>query len=141
MARIYVTGHRNPDTDSDRLRDRLRGARGGSTRATSTCPVRLGELNEQTRWVLERSGAAEPELLPHIMLRVCDVMRTRFPLADHREPVRGVGLIMAREEVDLVPSWTATARSPARSPSARSPAGTSASRARRLGSTRPPRSA
>ena len=30
-------------------------------------------------------------------------MRTRFPPADHREPVRGVGLIMAREEVDLVP--------------------------------------
>ena len=60
-------------------------------------------LNAQTRWVLERSGAPEPELLPHLMLRVRDVMRERFPLASHGEPVRQVGLIMARDEVDLVP--------------------------------------
>jgi manganese-dependent inorganic pyrophosphatase len=46
---------------------------------------------------------AEPELLPHVLLRVRDVMRGRFPLAGHGEPVRQVGLIMARDEVDLVP--------------------------------------
>ena len=44
-------------------------------------PVRLGELNAQTRWVLERSGAREPQLLPHVLLRARDVMRERFPLA------------------------------------------------------------
>jgi len=66
-------------------------------------PVRLGELNAQTRWVLERSGATEPELLPHVLLRVGDVMRTRFPLAAHRDPVREVGLVMAQDDVDLVP--------------------------------------
>ena len=65
--------------------------------------MRLGELNAQTRWVLDRSGAPEPPLLPHILLRVRDVMRERFPLAEHGEPVREVGLIMARDEVDLVP--------------------------------------
>ena len=37
------------------------------------------------------------------MLRVRDVMRTRFPLAGHGEPVREVGLTMAREDLDLVP--------------------------------------
>jgi manganese-dependent inorganic pyrophosphatase len=66
-------------------------------------PVRLGELSEQTRWVLERSGAREPALLEHVMLRVRDVMRERFPLARDGEPVREVGLIMAREDLDLVP--------------------------------------
>ena len=30
-------------------------------------------------------------------------MRERFPLARHGEPVRHVGMIMARDEVDLVP--------------------------------------
>ena len=30
-------------------------------------------------------------------------MRERFPLAEHDEPVREVGLIMAREDLDLVP--------------------------------------
>jgi manganese-dependent inorganic pyrophosphatase len=66
-------------------------------------PVRLGELNTQTSWVLERAGAPVPELLPHVMLRVRDVMRVRFPRALDEEPVREVGLLMAREDLDLVP--------------------------------------
>jgi manganese-dependent inorganic pyrophosphatase len=100
---IYVTGHRNPDTDSiaaaigyAELNQRL-------DPRNEYVPVRLGECNDQTRWVLERSGAAEPALLPHVMLRVKDVMRKQFPSALHTVPVREVGLIMAREEVDLVP--------------------------------------
>ena len=44
-------------------------------------PVRLGDINEQTRWVLGRAGAGEPEFLPHVMLRVSDVMRREFPQA------------------------------------------------------------
>ena len=103
MTVIYVTGHRNPDTDSiaaaigyAELNQRL-------DPRNEYVPVRLGECNDQTRWVLERSGAAEPALLPHVMLRVKDVMREQFPNARHSVPVREVGLIMAREEVDLVP--------------------------------------
>ena len=66
-------------------------------------PVRLGDLNAQTRWVLERSGAPAPEFLPHVMLRACDVMREAFPVAHRREPVRDVGLAMANDNLDLVP--------------------------------------
>ena len=66
-------------------------------------PVRLGEVNEQTRWVLAARGAREPEFLPHVMLRVSDVMRREFPQAGDGEPVREVGRLMAREDLDLVP--------------------------------------
>lgn len=103
MAPIYVTGHRNPDTDAiaaaigyAELCNRL------DTR-NEYRPVRLGDVNAQTRWVLERSGAREPEFLAHVLLRVCDVMQASFPSARHSEPVRSVGLTMAREERDLVP--------------------------------------
>jgi manganese-dependent inorganic pyrophosphatase len=103
VSRIYVTGHRNPDTDSIASAVGYAELKGRLDPRNEYVPVRLGELNEQTRWVLERSGAPEPELLPHVLLRVRDVMRGRFPLAGHGEPVRQVGLIMARDEVDLVP--------------------------------------
>ena len=103
MTRIYVTGHRNPDTDSIAAAVGYAELKSRLDPRNEYVPVRLGELNAQTRWVLERSGAPEPELLPHVLLRVHDVMRTRFPLARHGEPVRHVGLIMARDEVDLVP--------------------------------------
>ena len=103
MSTIYVTGHRNPDTDSIASAIGYAELKGRLDPRNDYVPVRLGELNAQTRWVLERSGAAEPELLPHVMLRVLDVMRERFPLARHDEPVRQVGLIMARGDLDLVP--------------------------------------
>jgi manganese-dependent inorganic pyrophosphatase len=103
VGRIYVTGHRNPDTDSIAAAIGYAELRGRLDPRNDYVPVRLGELNEQTRWVLERSGADEPVLLPHVLLRVGDVMRERFPLAHASEPVREVGLTMAREDLDLVP--------------------------------------
>ncbi|HET8755378.1 MAG TPA: putative manganese-dependent inorganic diphosphatase [Solirubrobacteraceae bacterium] len=103
VARVYVTGHRNPDTDSIASAIGYAELKGRLDPRNEYVPVRLGDLNAQTRWVLDRSGASEPPLLPHIMLRVRDVMRERFPLAEHGEPVREVGLIMARDDVDLVP--------------------------------------
>jgi manganese-dependent inorganic pyrophosphatase len=103
VARIYVTGHRSPDTDSIASAIGYAELKGRLDPRNDYMPVRLGELNAQTRWVLERSGAAEPELLPHVMLRVRDVMRERFPLARDGEPVRQVGLTMARDDLDLVP--------------------------------------
>jgi manganese-dependent inorganic pyrophosphatase len=103
VSQIYVTGHRNPDTDSiasaigyAELKQRL-------DPGNEYTAVRLGELNAQTGWVLERSGARAPDFLAHVMLRVRDVMRKRFPVARHDEPVREAGLTMAREGLDLVP--------------------------------------
>jgi manganese-dependent inorganic pyrophosphatase len=103
LAHVYVTGHRNPDADSiaaaigyAELKNRL--ADGDSYQ-----PVRLGEPNAQTSWLIERSDAALPEFLPHILLRVRDVMRDEFPTARDDEPVREVGLTMARQGLDLLP--------------------------------------
>jgi manganese-dependent inorganic pyrophosphatase len=103
VARIYVTGHRNPDTDSIASAIGYAELKRRIDPRNEYVPVRLGDLNAQTRWVLERSGAPEPDFLPHVMLRVSDVMRSRFPQARDTEPVRDVGMTMAREDLDLVP--------------------------------------
>ena len=103
VARIYVTGHRNPDTDSIASAIGYAELRRRLDPHNEYVAVRLGDVNAQTRWVLEQAGAPEPPLLPHVLLRVRDVMRHEFPLASDGEPVRQVGLIMARGEIDLVP--------------------------------------
>jgi manganese-dependent inorganic pyrophosphatase len=100
---IYVTGHRNPDTDSIASAIGYAELKGRLDRANQYIPVRLGECNGQTRWVLERSGAAAPELLPHVMLRACDVMRERPPVMDEAEPIREAGLALGRALLELVP--------------------------------------
>jgi manganese-dependent inorganic pyrophosphatase len=103
VSLIYVTGHRNPDTDSIAAAIGYAELKGRVEPETEYLPVRLGEVNAQTRWALERSGAAEPDYLPHVFLRVCDVMRTEFPTAAAHEPVRDVGLAMAAGHLDLMP--------------------------------------
>lgn len=101
--RIYVAGHRNPDMDSiaaaigyAELKSRLDGD-------NIYEPVRLGEVNAQTAWCLERSEAQKPELLRHIKLRVRDVMKIDFEKMDCQTPVRQVGMAMAADDLDMVP--------------------------------------
>jgi manganese-dependent inorganic pyrophosphatase len=103
VSTVYVTGHRNPDTDSIASAIGYAELKGRLDPRNDYRPVRLGDINAQTRWVLDRSGAPEPDHLPHISLRVRDVMRERFPTASHREPIREVGMTMAREDLELVP--------------------------------------
>jgi manganese-dependent inorganic pyrophosphatase len=100
---IYVTGHRNPDTDSIAAAIGYAELKRRLDPRNDYVPVRLGPVNAQTAWLLERSGVKAPELLEHVMLRVCDVMRTSFPSASHREPIRRVGQTMAREDLELMP--------------------------------------
>jgi manganese-dependent inorganic pyrophosphatase len=103
VPHIHVTGHRNPDTDSIAAAIGYAELRGHLDPDNTYIPVRLGDLNSQTRWVLARAGAAEPEFLPHVMLRVRDVMQQDFYAAGIDDAVRDVGLTMAADRLDVVP--------------------------------------
>ena len=105
MTLIYITGHRNPDTDSiasaiaigyAELKRRLDPS--NDYRA-----VRLGDCNAQTRWLLERAGAEEPSFLRHVLPRARDVMQTSFPVTGQAEPLREAGLAMGKADLELVP--------------------------------------
>ena len=103
LTTIYVTGHRNPDTDSiasavgyAELKQRLNGD-------DRYVPVRLGEVNAQTEWALTQAGVEAPEFLEHVMLRASDVMRFDYPSADQEASLRDVGITVANAETDLIP--------------------------------------
>ena len=103
VSLIYVTGHRNPDTDSIAAAMGYAELKGRLDPDNEYVPVRLGDLNAQTEWVLGHAGAEPPEFLPHVMLRARDVMAESFPVAHYRKPVREVGLAMAHDGLDLTP--------------------------------------
>ncbi len=103
MSTIYVTGHRNPDTDSIASAIGYAELKRRLDPNNDYVPVRLGPCNTQTRWVLGRSGAPEPELLEHVMLRACDVMQTSFPAIGVDDPIREAGRAMARADLEVVP--------------------------------------
>jgi manganese-dependent inorganic pyrophosphatase len=103
MPPVYVTGHRNPDLDSIGSAIGYAELKGRVDHGEEYTPVRLGDVNAQTAWALERAGLEAPELLEHVRLRASDVMR-EFPItADVDDPVRDVGLAMAERELDIVP--------------------------------------
>ena len=102
MPHIYVTGHRSPDTDTIASAIGYAELKGRLDPENVYAPARLGEVNAQTRWALDRSGAREPTLLKHIMLRVKDVMN-EVTTAHKNAPLRNVGLMMAKEYISQVP--------------------------------------
>src|SRR5215210_701074 len=68
VGQVYVTGHRNPDLDSIAAAIGLAELMGRLHPDDRYTPARLGDVNPQTEWALERSGAKLPEFLPHIRL-------------------------------------------------------------------------
>ena len=103
MPHVYVTGHKNPDTDT------IASAIGYAEYKNLVDPenhyvaARLGEVNAQTQWALEKSGATEPNMLEHIMLRVRDVMAGYVAVAKKNDPLRSVGLTMAHRNISQLP--------------------------------------
>ena len=103
MPHVYVTGHKNPDTDT------IASAIGYAEYKNLVDPenhyvaARLGEVNAQTAWALKRSGAQQPQLLEHIMLRVKDVMAGDVAVARKNDPLRNVGLTMAKRNISQLP--------------------------------------
>lgn len=76
--KVFVTGHRSPDTDSvcSALGYAFFKNRTDSTRVYVA--VRGGELNDETRFALERFGFSVPPLLRSLMPQVLDVPRKRL---------------------------------------------------------------
>ncbi len=103
MSHIYITGHRNPDTDTIASAIGYAELKSSLDPENIYAPARLGEVNAQTRWALDESGAEEPKLLKHIMLRVKDVMFTDIAIVHQNDPLRNVGLAMAKRTISQVP--------------------------------------
>jgi inorganic pyrophosphatase/exopolyphosphatase len=100
---VYVSGHRNPDLDSIASAIGYAELKARLDPSTEFVPVRLGEINPQTGWVLERAEAAEPEYLQHIRLRAVDLMATEFLCVRESDAIREAGIAIDTADYDLVP--------------------------------------
>ena len=103
MPHVYVTGHKNPDTDTIASAIGYAEYKNLVDPDNLYAPARLGEVNSQTEWALQKSGAEEPKLLEHIMLRVKDVMAQEVATAHKDDPLRNVGVTMAKRNIAQLP--------------------------------------
>jgi manganese-dependent inorganic pyrophosphatase len=69
---IYITGHKNPDTDSICATIAYAEFK-NKTEKTNAIPVRLGDINRETKFVLEYFGVEPPELIDTVKVQVEDL--------------------------------------------------------------------
>src|SRR3712207_7425847 len=99
MPHVYVTGHKNPDTDSIASAIGYAEFKNLVDPDNFYAPARLGEANSQTEWALKKSGAKNPKLIRHIMLRVKDVMHKDLVTANREEDRKSTRLTSSHANI------------------------------------------
>lgn len=99
--KVYVVGHKNPDTDSicssiayAALKQQL-----AAEEENDYFSMRAGMLNEETQYVLHRFGVEEPRLLANVHLRVQDVDVNRMSGIDSHTSIKDAWAMMKERNV------------------------------------------
>lgn len=102
MKKIYVIGHKNPDTDSivsAIAYAELKKALGFD----NYIPARAGKVNIQTAYILERFGVEEPEFISDIVPRVRDHMNEEPDTLPHNTPLWEAMQILNTKKFRMLP--------------------------------------
>jgi manganese-dependent inorganic pyrophosphatase len=102
MNEIYVTGHRNPDTDSivaSLAYANLRNALGDRNYKA----VRLGSVNDETQKLLDRFGFEAPPLIKNMRTQVRDLDFDHPPTLDRTVPIDLAWRTMRDESLTAIP--------------------------------------
>lgn len=73
MAKVFVVGHRNPDTDSICSAIAYANLKNKITKTQDYVSYRAGQLNEETRYVLKSCGVSIPPLLQDVRAQVSEL--------------------------------------------------------------------
>jgi manganese-dependent inorganic pyrophosphatase len=98
MNQIYCFGHRQPDTDS------IASAIGyadfkNRSEPGRYVPAMCGELNSESRFMLERFGIAEPVFMPSVEPRLSDITYKPVFALPQDVPTVDVAILMAQEGI------------------------------------------
>jgi manganese-dependent inorganic pyrophosphatase len=98
----YITGHKQPDTDSVVAAEVLAWLyRTHPELSEDVIPVRLGAVNRQTRWLFEQTGRKLPELRESC-LYLAEEIAQPVPMVSPNTPLREALEIMQRNGSDFV---------------------------------------
>ena len=102
MRGVGVIGHRNPDTDSicsaiayAALKNQIDG--------TPYLPLRAGDINSETEYVLRRFGAQVPALCADVSAQVMDIDIRKMPGTDGMTTIRKAWETMRDQQISTLP--------------------------------------
>lgn len=99
--KVYVVGHKNPDTDSicSAIAYANLKRQNADEDENEYFAMRAGMLNEETQYVLQRFGVEEPRLLANVHLRVQDVDVNRMSGINSHTSIKDAWAMMKERNV------------------------------------------
>ena len=82
QEKIFVIGHKNPDTDSICSAIAYADIKNRTSQKVKYIPKRAGQINEETEYVLNRFGMQPPGYLSNIGTQIKDMDIRMSPEAD-----------------------------------------------------------
>lgn len=98
---IYVTGHRNPDTDS--ICSAIGYAHLKQALGENAVPARAGKINAETKYALEHFHVEQPLLLTDLYPRVKDITLDCKIVVRQHDTLRRLGEVMREHDLKSVP--------------------------------------
>ena len=102
-SRVYVIGHKNPDTDSICSAIAYADIKNRTDKTKTYMARRAGQINEETRYVLNRFGVQPPAYLGNIGTQVKDMDIRLSPQADKNMSLKNTWDLMQENGIVSLP--------------------------------------
>ena len=101
MEEILVFGHKNPDTDSICSSIAMSNLR--KQQGSNAVPCRLGEINKETKFVLEKIGIKSPKLLKTVSAQITDLSYVEKSTVSTEDSIKEALDLMTKENFSSLP--------------------------------------
>ena len=101
MEEILVFGHKNPDTDSICSSIAMSNLR--KQQGFNAIPCRLGEINKETKFVLDKLGVKSPKLLKTVSAQITDLNYVEKSTISTEDSIKEALDLMTKENFSSLP--------------------------------------
>ncbi|EFE86920.1 DHHA2 domain protein [Fusobacterium periodonticum ATCC 33693] len=101
MEEILVFGHKNPDTDSICSSIAMSNLR--KQQGLNAIPCRLGEINKETKFVLDKIGIKSPKLLKTVSAQITDLSYVEKSTVSTEDSIKEALDLMTKENFSSLP--------------------------------------
>ncbi len=106
MDKIYVIGHKNPDSDSICSAFAYANLKNKIDENNEYVAARCGALNRQTKFIFEKLGLESPFFLKNVFPKVEDVMTKDVVTIEKKSPIMNIVKTIDEHKIRLTPVVT-----------------------------------
>lgn len=103
MEKVFICGHKNPDTDSVASAASYAYLKSQINKDNEFVPIRCGTVNDQTKFIFQKAEMPLPEYMKDIYPKVIDSMTTRLITAEENDPLSKFLRILREKNLRFMP--------------------------------------